>query len=377
MKKRLNPKHLLLICLIIVLSLGVSSCYALFPFTWFLPSPEVEEPVPSEPAAPAESTPEITTPDPIDPDQATPSPSDSCELLPDFVAVVEKVKPSVVAIESEIGAGSGWIIRDDGIIVTNNHVVDGAQDIVVALNDGRTFPVEEVRTDSLTDLAVIKIDAENLPEADIGNCDLLKVGEPVAAIGNALGLGIRMTGGWISRLGVSIQVSEGQTLDNLIETDAAINPGNSGGPLVNMAGEVIGITSVKVSQVGIEGLGYAISITTAKDVIDQLITVGYVIRSYLGVGLSDVNPIVAFFEDLTVEQGAYVNSVVEDSPADAAGFKEGDVIVAIDGEEIITAQELINKIHSSQIGQEVEIAYWRGEIQKTTTAVLIESPPPS
>ena len=374
--KKFNPKYLLVALLIVVLSLGVSSCYALFPFTWLLPSPEVEEPAPSEPTVPEVTAPEVITPKPIDPYQPSPEPVNGCEALPDFVAVVEKVKPSVVAIESEMGAGSGWIIREDGIIVTNNHVVEGSQDIVVALDDGRTFPVEEVRNDPFTDLAVVTIDADGLPAADIGNCEMLKVGEPVAAIGNALGLGIRMTGGWISRLGVSIQVSEGQTLDNLIETDAAINPGNSGGPLVNMAGEVIGITSVKVSQVGIEGLGYAISITTAKDVIDQLIMKGYVVRPYLGVGLSDVNPIVAFFNDLAVEQGAYVNSVVANSPADDAGFREGDVIVSIDGEEIMTAQGLINAIHSREIGEEVELVYWRGENQRTTTATLTENPPP-
>ncbi|MBA7673596.1 Serine protease Do-like HtrA [subsurface metagenome] len=186
-----------------------------------------------------------------------------------------------------------------------------------------------------------------------------------------------MKGGWISRLGVSIPISPGQTLDDLIETDAAINPGNSGGPLVNMAGEVIGITSVKISQVGVEGLGYAISMTTAKEVIDQLIVNGYVIRTYLGVGLSDVNPVVAFFNNLAVDKGALVTLVAPGSPADEAGIEEGDVIVRLDDEEIATAQELINRIHAREIGQEVEIVYWRGDTENTTYATLIESPPPS
>jgi serine protease Do len=206
---------------------------------------------------------------------------------------------------------------------------------------------------------------------------VLKVGQPVAAIGNALGLGIRMTGGWISRLGVSIAVSAGQTLDNLIETDAAINPGNSGGPLVNMAGEVIGITSVKVSQVGVEGLGYAISMTTAKDVIDQLILKGYVTRTYLGVGLSDVNAVVAFFNNLSVDTGAFVTRVAAGSPADEAGLKEGDVIVQIDDEAVTNSGELLKVIHSRSIGETVEIVYWRGDTRDTTEAILIESPPPS
>jgi serine protease Do len=186
-----------------------------------------------------------------------------------------------------------------------------------------------------------------------------------------------MTGGWISRLDVSVQVSAGQTLDNLIETDAAINPGNSGGPLVNMAGEVIGITSVKVSQVGIEGLGYAISVNTAREVIDQLILVGYVIRPYLGVSLSDVNRLVAFFNDLSVESGAFVTSVAPGSPAAQAGLEEGDVVVAINEQPVTTGQELINTIHSQQIGDQVELTYWRGEEMEKTVAVLIESPPPN
>lgn len=334
-----------------------------------MPPSDLEEPLPVAPVPPAAT--------PIDPEQASPPPCNGGEPLPDFIAVVEKVKPSVVAIQTDTGAGSGWIIRGDGIIVTNNHVVAGAQNIVVNLDDGRAFTAQEMRTDPLTDLAVVTIDAEDLPAAEIGNCEILRVGEPVAAIGNALGLGIRMTGGWISRLGVSIPVSAGQTLDNLIETDAAINPGNSGGPLVNMAGEVIGITSVKVSQVGVEGLGYAISMTTAKDVIDELILQGYVTRPYLGVGLSDVTPMVAFFNNLAVEQGAFVTRVATGSPADGAGLKEGDVIVQMDKEAVTSSGELLKAIHSRDVGQTVEIVYWRGDNRGTTEATLIESPPPS
>ncbi|MCK4698400.1 MAG: trypsin-like peptidase domain-containing protein, partial [Dehalococcoidia bacterium] len=290
--------------------------------------------------------------------------------------VVAKVKPSVVAIQTEGGAGSGWIIEEDGIIVTNNHVVAGARNIAILLDDGRTFPSQEVRTDPLTDLAVITIDIQNLPAADIGDSSKLQLGEPVAVIGNALGEGISMTGGWVSQLEVTLPVSAGQTLDDLIRTDAAINPGNSGGPLVNMAGEVIGITSVKIAQVGVEGFGYAISINTAKDVIDQLIVRGYVLRTYLGVRLSDVNPVVAFFNNLSVDKGAMVNFVSPNSPAYEVGLEEGDVIVGLDDEEIATAQDLIQGIHSRQIEQEVKIVYWRGDTEYTVYATLVESPPP-
>ena len=186
-----------------------------------------------------------------------------------------------------------------------------------------------------------------------------------------------MTGGWVSQLGVSLNVSPGQTLDDLIRTDAAINPGNSGGPLVNLAGEVVGITSVKIAQVGVEGFGYAISINEAKKVIDQLILRGYVIRSYLGVGLQTVNPIVAFFNNLPVNQGALVTSVASGSPAADAGIEEGDIIVEFDGEAVTSAEELILAIHEREIGQEVAIVYWHDEVQNTTQAILSESPPPS
>ncbi len=200
--------------------------------------------------------------------------------------VVAKVKPSVVAINTEAtisgffnrpytqeGSGSGWIIDENGVIVTNAHVVSGAESIAVTLDDGRTFPVDTntVAADPQTDLAVLKIDAENLPSADIGDSSALRVGDWVVAIGNSLGLGISATNGIVSGLEISLRLSSGQTLYDLIQTDAAINPGNSGGPLVNMNGEVIGITSAKIAAVGVEGLGYAISIDEAIPIIEALI----------------------------------------------------------------------------------------------------------
>lgn len=158
--------------------------------------------------------------------------------------------------------------------MTNNHVVAGAESITLTLDDGRTFPVDmnTLATDPLTDLAVLQIDAENLPAIDIGDSSALRVGDWVVAIGNSLGLGISATNGIVSGLEISLPVSSGQTLSDLIQTDAAINPGNSGGPLVNMKGEVIGITSVKIAAVGVEGLGYAISINEAIPIIEELIS---------------------------------------------------------------------------------------------------------
>jgi len=204
--------------------------------------------------------------------------------LPGIADVVAAVKPSVVAIDTETGvqvfhrsftqegAGSGWIVSPDGIIVTNNHVVAGAQRISVTLDDGRVFAVDPntVRGDPLNDLAVLRIDAENLPAAVIGDSSSLRVGDWVVSIGNPLGLGISAKEGIVSRLDVSLAV-EGPALDHFIETSAAINPGNSGGPLANMRGEVVGITSAKISSVGVEGLGYAIGIDDVMSAIERLI----------------------------------------------------------------------------------------------------------
>ena len=202
--------------------------------------------------------------------------------LPDFPPVIAKVMPSVVAVTTEMvvssrfgqytqpAAGSGVIIDPNGYIATNNHVVEDARSIQVQLYDGRTFPATIVGTDALTDLAVLKIDATDLPYAPWGDSSQLRPGNWVIAIGNALGEGISASEGIVSRLDVSVTV-EGNTLRGLVQTTAPINPGNSGGPLVNMAGEVTGITSVKIVALGFEGMGYAISSNSARPVIEGLI----------------------------------------------------------------------------------------------------------
>jgi serine protease Do len=308
-------------------------------------------------------------------------------VLPTITEVVTKVKPSVVAINVEIttydifnrpvqaqGAGSGWIIRDDGYIVTNNHVVEGATDIVVTLADGRTLPADNVYTDPVTDLAVVKISAQNLPVLVTGDSDNLNVGDWVVAIGNALGQGIGATKGIVSALGISLSESPGQTLHNLVQTDAAINPGNSGGPLVNMAGEVIGITSLKVSEVGVEGMGYAISINEAMPVINTLITTGYVVRPYLGVSVYTVDQTVATYYRLGVDKGVLITDVASGSPADTAGLRAGDVITAIDGKEQDDAGTMMDFINSQSVGQKIEITYYRGNTESSVSVTLTESP---
>ena len=303
--------------------------------------------------------------------------------------VVMKVKPSVVSINVEItaydifnravkeqGAGSGWIIDGDGYIVTNNHVVQDADSVTVTLYDGRIFEAASVKTDPLTDLAIVKIEATDLPAVGIGDSSQLDVGDSVVAIGNALGQGISATSGIVSAVNISLDTDTGQTLLGLIQTDAAINPGNSGGPLVNTAGEVIGIDSIKVSQVGVEGMGYAISINEAVPIINALIEEGYIVRPWLGIGISTVDAFVASLYNLSVDNGVLISNVVANGPADDAGLQEGDIITKVDNEEVTDMGDFIQIINSSDIGQTVKITYWRGDSEQTADVTLAESPPP-
>ena len=370
----------LVVCLVIVLSLLLGTGCELLPDINISPTSPTPTPTPVP-------TPTVTA-SPIDPDWALPPRENSAPLLPSIADVVALVKPSVVAINTEVitydifnrpstqeGAGSGWIIDEDGLIVTNNHVVEGAESVTVTLADGRTFPAEACCTDPLTDLAVVRIDARNLPAAKVGDSSELRVGDWVVAIGNALGLGIGAKEGIVSRVEVSVPVS-GQTLGDLIETSAAINPGNSGGPLVNMKGEVIGITSVKIATVEVEGIGYAISTEAATPVIKELIRTGYIIRPWLGVVLQSVDQFLVFRYELAVDKGAFITEVASGSPAEKAGIELGDVIVAMDDQEIASAQDLVEAIHSRNIGQEVKITLWRGETQNIVYATFVERPPP-
>ena len=370
---------LLVTILVLVLSVGCA-----VPQVEITPAPApspIPAPAPAEPPTPINPT---WTPPP------TTSSGNATLALPNIADVVAKVKPSVVAITTEVisldffnrpftqqGAGSGWILDDNGIIVTNNHVVEGASTITVTMDDGNTFTVDQssVFTDGLNDLAIVKIDAQNLPAVSVGDSNALRVGEWVVAIGNALGQGIRATEGIISRQGVAIPVTQGQTLYDLLETTAAINPGNSGGPLVNLAGEVIGITSAKIATVGVEGMGYAISTETAIPIIEKLITNGYVIRPWLGVVLYTVDQFAVARYDLPVESGVLITQVIQDSPADRAGLKPGDVITRFAGKDVATAEDMIRAIHLAEIGQKIPVTYWRGKAEYNTEVSPSESPP--
>jgi serine protease Do len=365
----------------LVLALALSAGCAL---------PQIEvSPAPSQSPAPESPAPQPSPP--INPGWTPPvvAAGDQSLALPSIAEVVAAVKPSVAAIVTEVvtfdlfnrpftqqGAGSGWILDADGIVVTNNHVVEGANSITVTMDDGQTFIVgpESVFTDPLTDLAIIQIDAHNLPALRIGDSSRLRVGDWVVAIGNALGQGIRATEGIVSRQNVSVQVAPGQTLFDLVETSAAINPGNSGGPLVNLAGEVIGIASVKLVDVQVEGVGYAISTETALPIIEELIKSGYVTRPWLGVVLATVDQFAVTRFDLKVDAGVLITQVVPDSPAAQAGLQPGDVITSFAGEEVDSADAMVRIIQSAEIGQAVAITFWRGETELSGETQLVERP---
>jgi serine protease Do len=195
----------------------------------------------------------------------------------------------------------------------------------------------------------------------------------VVAIGNSLGLGISATTGIVSATGVSLSEYTGNTLFNLIQTDAAINPGNSGGPLVNLAGEVIGINSVKVSDVGVEGMGYAISINEAYPILQQLINNGNVSRPDMGASYYTVDQSIASRYNLAVNYGALVTQVTRNGPADKAGLRAGDVIIAIDNSDVTTAEGLQIILQSYEAGQRIEVTYYRGKNQYSTEVMLVES----
>jgi serine protease Do len=372
--------------IIILASLAVAGC-TLPEFTFSNTAPTVT----THPTAPAA----VVNPPPINPD-FSPTPAATVvansvgSTLPDYVSVIAKVRPSVAIIHTETpsfdifngtstqkGAGSGWIIDSSGLIVTNNHVVQGANTVTVVLDDGRTFTADTVRSDPATDLAVIKISAPNLVALPIADSNKLKVGDLVVAIGNSLDEGISATNGIISAIGVSITTETGETLYELIKTNAAINPGNSGGPLVNMEGKVIGITGAKVAQVGVEGTGYAISSSVAMPIINDLIKVGFVSRPWLGVSLYTVDASVVQSLRLKVNKGVLLRQIVAGGPADKAGLKRYDVITNFDGQDVATQQELVKIIRAHKVGQTVPVVYWRGSNQNTVSLTLEQSPPPS
>ena len=276
------------------------------------------------------------------------------------VSAVERVAPSVVNIEVQQGSknqrrdiagnGSGFVITPDGFILTNSHVVHAATRIVVNLSGGRDYPAELIGDDPETDLAVIRIDAPQLVHVRLADSESLRVGQLAVAIGNPFGFQASVTAGVISALGRSMYSQSGRLIDNIIQTDAALNPGNSGGPLVNSAGEVIGVNTAMIRPA--QGICFAIASNTARLVAGWLIRDGRIRRSYIGVAGQNV-PLhrrVARFYNLPLETGVLVVSVEKNSPAERAGLRQGDLIVAFNGQPIGSVHDLHKVLVGEQIG---------------------------
>ena len=296
------------------------------------------------------------------------------------VAASKKALPSVVNIEIAVvggaGVGSGVIIREDGYILTNNHVVDGARDIKVSLLDGKVLEADIVGTDPDNDLAVIKIEQAGLPVAELGKSSDLVVGELAVAIGSPQGFEQSVTSGIISGLHRNLPGSyASQALLDVIQTDAAINPGNSGGPLCNVNGQVVGINTAIISESGgYEGIGFAIPIDTARPVAEQLIETGSVTHPWLGISGATLTPEVAEQYNLDVDSGALVRNVYPNTPAAEAGLEQGDIIVGVNGQKVAGMDELVLQIRGLEVGDKVTIQYNRDGSLKETTATLTAKP---
>lgn len=311
------------------------------------------------------------------------------------IAVAQKVQPSIVGIKVEYtvnsifmqqqgtatAEGSGIIISEDGYILTNNHVINSSSSssyysigeatkvMVYLYNDTTEYSATVVGTDELTDLAVIKIDKTGLTAAELGDSDSVQVGEFSMAIGNPLGMQSSVTGGMISAVNREVTDSDGKTY-KLIQTDAAINSGNSGGALVNSKGQVIGVNTLKVSATGVEGMGFAIPINSAKPIYEQLIQYNKVKRPYIGISGRDLDEITASRNNLPL--GIYVVLVEDFSAAEKAGVKSGDVIIKADGKEVKTMNQLNEIKNTHDIGDKMTITVSRNGQEKEITLTLQE-----
>ena len=322
------------------------------------------------------------------------------ELSKAFVDVARQVDPTIVSITTEAtvttttgfgpfedpffrqffrhppvpqtGLGSGVIVDGAGTILTNNHVVDKAETITVVLADGRKFPAKIVGKDPESDIAVVRIEADNLTFARLGNSDKLQIGEWVMAIGNPFGLTHTVTAGIVSAMGRDLK-GLNLTFTDFIQTDAAINPGNSGGALVNLDGEVVGINSAIESPTGAYvGYGFAIPINLAREVMESLVATGKVTRGWLGVRIEEVTDQIASSLGLDSPKGAIVNEVIPNSPAQKAGVRQEDLILAVDGEKIKNHNHLINTIADFKPGQQVALKILRGGKELRITVILGE-----
>ena len=292
-----------------------------------------------------------------------PENSDGGVVVKDVSDVVQKVRPSVVGVITESfqtystsSTGSGIILSEDGYIVTNNHVVEGGDSIAVTLDDGETYAAELIGTDVKSDIAVLKIDAQNLPAAEFGDSSQVEVGEAAIAIGNPLGLNGTVTAGIISAVDREIQVGSSNMV--LLQTDASINPGNSGGALLNEYGQVIGVNSAKISSEDSEGLGFAIPSNTVGPIVEELIDKGYVSgRPLTGISGRNVSALAAAFYN--IPQGILVDQVAPESDAAAKGLAAGDVIIGVDDIRVENISDACTLRDEHKAGDTMKLTFYR------------------
>lgn len=286
------------------------------------------------------------------------------------IRVARNATPAVVGVSRGGGSGSGVIVRSDGIIITNAHVVGNARTVEVTTADGRTLTGRVLGRDEFVDTAIVQVNATNLPVAPLGNSDQLEVGQVAVAIGNPLGLERTVTRGVVSAINRDprgIGIASG-----LIQTDAAINPGNSGGPLLDSSGRVIGINTAILA--GTTGLGFAIPINVATDVMQQILTTGRVRRAFLGVGSRDITPEIARYFRLPIQEGVVIVSVARSSPAQRAGILVEDFIVGIDRESVRDQLDLLRLLREHRPGDQVRVEVVRGSRRITLPVTLGEAP---
>jgi S1-C subfamily serine protease len=307
------------------------------------------------------------------------------------IKVVEQVSPAVVKIDvthhkrrgyrrgrwhedQPTGSGSGLIFTPDGFVLTNSHVVHGAASINVVLNDGREFHGELIGDDPFTDLAVVRINGQNLPTATLGDSQAIRIGQLVIALGNPFGFQASVTTGVVSALGRSLRANGGRLIDNVIQTDAALNPGNSGGPLVNSRGEVIGINTAMIPWA--QGICFSIPINTAKLIAAKLIKDGRVSRAYLGIGgqVVDLPREAVRKHQLSGGRGVLVAHLESSGPGAKGGIKEGDVIVEFDGKRVESIDDLHRLLSSDVIGREIAISILRSEKRLSVRVIPAELP---
>ncbi|HEX9938500.1 MAG TPA: trypsin-like peptidase domain-containing protein [Longimicrobium sp.] len=275
------------------------------------------------------------------------------------VRVARQVTPAVVSISTRTGAGSGVLVRRDGVILTNAHVVGNSRDVVVGMQNGQQVPGTVLGRDPQLDVAVVRVAGGNFPVAPLGDSDRLSVGQTAIAIGNPLGLDRTVTTGVVSAVNRSL----GGQFDALIQTDAAINPGNSGGPLLNTAGQVIGINTIVLRDPtgygAAPGLGFAIPINLANDIAQQVLTTGRIRRALLGVQYNEITPEIAAQFGLPVERGVILMAVVPGTPAANAGLRPGDIVTAADGATIDVAGDMRRLLREREPGSRVTFTVLR------------------